>query len=97
MVLSGWSQAPENDGDKSVDNTGSTSESLTVETEKNNEIEIVQGKKRKLPDVSEDVTQIDAQEIRATKKLEVLDEDDDVVILDHGDFGSGKKKSQCQQ
>ncbi|PON77399.1 SUMO-activating enzyme subunit SAE2/Uba [Trema orientale] len=97
MVLSGWSQASsvENDGDKSVDhNAGSTSESLTVETEKDSEAEIVSGKKRKLSEVSEDVTPSDAQEIRANKKLEVLDEDDDIVMLDGGDFGISKKKIQ---
>lgn len=94
MVLSGWNQARsvENNGDKSVDNAGSTSESLTVETGKNDEVEIVPGKKRKLSEVSEDVTACDAQETRACKKLEVLDEEDDLVMLD-GDSGSSKKIS----
>lgn len=92
MVLSGWTQAPsvENNGTKSVDNAGSTSEGSTMEAEKNDEIEIVPGKKRKL---SEDVIPSNAEETKGKEKLEVLngDDDDDLVILDDGDSSANKK------
>ncbi|XP_024028906.1 SUMO-activating enzyme subunit 2 isoform X2 [Morus notabilis] len=96
IVLSGWTQAPssvENNGTKSVDNAGSTSEGSTMEAEKNDEIEIVPGKKRKLSEVSEDVIPSNAEETKGKEKLEVLngDDDDDLVMLDDGDSGADKK------
>ena len=96
MVLSGWSQAPtaeNNDTNKSLDNAAEgTSEPSTVETGNDNEKEIVSAKKRKLSEVSEDGPKGDSQETRASKKLEVVDEDDDLVMLDAGDFGTFKKR-----
>ena len=92
LVLSGWTQAPslvENNGNKSVDNAGSTSEALSLEVEKDDEIEIVAGKKRKL---SEDVIPSNAGESKGKNKLEVLDDEDDedLIMLD-GDSGPNKK------
>lgn len=92
LVLSGWTQAPslvENNGNKSVDNAGSTSEASTLEVEKDDEIEIVAGKKRKL---SEDVIPSNAGESKGKNKLEVLDDEDDedLIMLD-GDSGANKK------
>lgn len=92
LVLSGWTQAPslvENNGNKSLDNAGSTSEASTLEVEKDDEIEIVGGKKRKL---SEDVIPSNAGESKGKNKLEVLDdEDDEELIMLDGDSGANKK------
>uniref|UniRef100_A0A803Q9S9 SUMO-activating enzyme subunit n=1 Tax=Cannabis sativa TaxID=3483 RepID=A0A803Q9S9_CANSA len=76
MVLSGWNQAP------SEENNGGD------KSPDNNEKETVSSKKRKL---SEDGLQSE-ETTRANKKLEVIDEDDDLVMLDDGDFGTFKKR-----
>lgn len=93
MLLSGWTQAPSvEDASKPNDNAGSTSKALPSEVEKNEEIETASGKKRKLPEVSKNGSPSNAEDTRNPEKLQVLDDDDDLVIFEGGDFGTNKKK-----
>ena len=95
MLLSGWTQAPSvEDANESNDNAGSTSIASPSEIEKDTEIETATGKKRKLPEVSKNGSPSSAEEIRNHEELQVLDDDDDLVIFEGGDFGTNKKKRQ---
>lgn len=105
MLLSGWTQAPSvEDANESNDNAGSTSIASPSEIEKDTEIETATGKKRKLPEVSKNGSPSNevskngspssAEEIRNHEELQVLDDDDDLVIFEGGDFGTNKKKRQ---
>lgn len=96
MVLSGWTPATsvEKEDYKSNGNGGSTSaalQTLPVEAEKNDDVEsIASGRKRKVPEVSEN------DENRNNKRLEVVDDDDDLVMLDR-DPGIIHKKKKLQK
>ena len=109
MVLSGWTQAPEKgkETNTSTDNgsiTITASQVVSLETEEDDEIEIVSsetetipnGKKRKLSDVCDAATRdisSATNEYYSKKKLVELDEDgDDMVMLDESNFDSSKKK-----
>ena len=96
MVLSGWTQAASvvKDDKESIANAGSTSNEPPVEAEKNDEIEITPGKKRKLSEVAEavgpDLSSVDGDR-RNPKKLQVIDDDDEVTIFDNWDSVTNKK------
>lgn len=96
MVLSGWTQAPSvvKDDNESIANAGSTSNEPPVEAEKNDEIEIPPEKKRKLSEVSEavdpDLSSVDG-DTRNPDKLQVLDDDDELMIFDNWDSVTNKK------
>lgn len=102
MVLSGLPQhlAKEKDNNTSTENGASTSnasEAVSLETKDDSEIEILpagiesspNGKKRKLPDMS-DATIPDSSK----NKLQDIDDDDgdDLVMLDVGSSDGSKKK-----
>ncbi|XP_062176649.1 SUMO-activating enzyme subunit 2 isoform X2 [Alnus glutinosa] len=100
MLLSGWNQASsvEKDDSKSIGNGGTTSnasQTVPVEAEKDDEMSNVHsGKKRKLSEVPEAAAQDFSgvsDKTRKNKKLEVVDDDDDFVMLE-GDPGIYKKK-----
>lgn len=83
------------DANESIDNAGSTLKASPSEVEKIKETEIATGKKRKLPEVSKNGSPSNADESRNHGKLEILDDDDDLVIYDGcGDFGTNKKKRE---
>lgn len=96
MVLSGWTQAPSvvKDDKESIANAGSTSNEPSVEAEKNDEIEIPPEKKRKLSEISEavypDLSSVDG-DTRNPDKLQVLDDDDELMIFDNWDSVTDKK------
>ncbi|KAA8536073.1 hypothetical protein F0562_028551 [Nyssa sinensis] len=109
MILSGWMQAPpkEKENNKiSSDNGASTSNAspaVPLETEEDNEIEIVltgaenvaAGNKRKLSDISNAATSdlcSVADKTNSKNKPEELDDDDDLVMLDDGNSNTSKKK-----
>ncbi|KAF3435746.1 hypothetical protein FNV43_RR22838 [Rhamnella rubrinervis] len=95
MLLSGWMQAPcVEDANNSNDNAGSTSKALPLEVEKNKEIETSSGHKRRLSEVSKNGSPSNAEEARNHEKLQVLDDDDDLVIVEGGDLGTNKKKRE---
>lgn len=97
MLLSGWTQASsvEKDDNKSIGNGGRTSnasQTVPVEAEKNDETDNVpSGKKRKEPEVPEGAAQDCVSDKRKSKKLEMVDDDDDFLMLE-GDPGIYKKK-----
>ncbi|XP_059449396.1 SUMO-activating enzyme subunit 2 [Corylus avellana] len=97
MLLSGWTQASsvEKDDNKSIGNGGRTSnasQTVPVEAEKNDETDNVpSGKKRKEPEVPEGAAQDCVSDKRKNKKLEMVDDDDDFLMLE-GDPGIYKKK-----
>ncbi|KAG6711715.1 hypothetical protein I3842_05G069100 [Carya illinoinensis] len=100
MLLSGWTQSSsvENDDNKSIGNGGSTSnaaQTVPDDSEKNDEMgSVPSGKKRKLSEVPDAAAQ-DFSSVtdgsRNHKKLEVVDDDDDLLMLD-ADPGINKKK-----
>ncbi|KAI5577336.1 hypothetical protein BDE02_09G105700 [Populus trichocarpa] len=108
MVLSGWTQAPpeKKDDKTSIGNGASTSKSLPTEpmdAQKDIEVKEISdgtaspGKKRKLPEFSEDCTldqSNEADETRNDKKIQKLDDDDDddLVMLDHWGKDTSKKQ-----
>ena len=100
MVLSGWQQTTLEKGDSiqtSFSNGESTSKALpsTTDANKNDDADIVaSGTKRKLDEASSGVdASSSANEANSLKKLEVLDDDDDLVVLDDdGDLVTNKKK-----
>ncbi|KAG7035070.1 SUMO-activating enzyme subunit 2 [Cucurbita argyrosperma subsp. argyrosperma] len=100
MVLSGWQQTTLEKGDSSKTSLGngeSTSKALpsTTDANKNDDADIVaSGTKRKLDEASSGVdASSSANEANSLKKLEVLDDDDDLVVLDDdGDLVTNKKK-----
>lgn len=92
MLLSGWMQASsvEKDDNKLIGNGGSTP-NASVEAEKNDEmITVSSGKKRKLCEVVHGFSNI-TDGTRNHKKLDVVDDDDDFLVLDR-DPGINKKK-----
>ena len=97
MLLSGWTQASsvEKDDNKSIGNGGTTSNaSQTVPVaEENDEADnVLSGKKRKVPEVPEGAAQdCVSDNTRKNKKLEMVDDDDDCLMLE-GDPGIYKKK-----
>jgi len=97
MLLSGWTQASsvEKEDNKSIGNGGTTSNaSQTVPAaEKNDEADnVLSGKKRKVPEVPEGAAQdCVSDKTRKNKKLEMVDDDDDCLMLE-GDPGIYKKK-----
>ncbi|KAF5448871.1 hypothetical protein F2P56_029365 [Juglans regia] len=102
MLLSGWTQSSsvEKDDNKSIDNGGSTSnasQTVPVDSEKNDEMgSVSSGKKRKLSEVPDAAAQdfssvADSDGSRNHKKLELVDDDDDLLMLD-ADPGINKKK-----
>lgn len=96
MLLSGWTQASsvEKDDNKSNGNGGSTSNALQVvpvEAEDNVEMDVPSGKKRRLSEISDQGLSSFTDETKNHGKLEVVDDDDDLVMLD-GDPGLNKRK-----
>ncbi|KAM1030630.1 hypothetical protein ACFX13_035228 [Malus domestica] len=98
MVLSGWTQAPAvaQDDKKSTANAGSSSSaSSSMEPEKTDDIETTPGKKRKLSEVSEsanpELSSVAGSSTRNPEKLELVDDDDDLVIFDNWDSVTDKK------
>ena len=109
MVLSGWTQAPpeKKDDKTSIGNGASTSKSLPTEPmDAQKDIDVKEildgtaspGKKRKLHEFSEGCSldqSNDADETMNHKKIQKLDDDDDLVMLDHwGKDTSKKQRSQ---
>lgn len=105
MILSGWTQAPATENNKvtTVGNgASSSSQAVTIETEADDELEIIPGgsespaaKKRKISEISNaassDILSITSEE--KSKKVEELDVDSDLVVLDeYTDADNGKKK-----
>ncbi|KAL2460104.1 SUMO-activating enzyme subunit 2 [Abeliophyllum distichum] len=94
MVLSGWTQprAAEKNGKTAVDSevsTSSASEAVPLETEDDDDLQIIPtitGKKRKLSDIS--------NETKNKRKAEELDSKNDVVMLDDENSDMSKKKRQ---
>ncbi|XP_068320232.1 SUMO-activating enzyme subunit 2-like [Pyrus communis] len=98
MVLSGWTQAPAvaQDDKKSTANAGSSSNaSSSMEPEKTDDIETTPEKKRKLSEVSEsanpDLSSVAGSSTRNPEKLELDDDDDELVIFDKWDSVMDKK------
>lgn len=102
MLLSGWTQASpeEKDDNKSVGNgvgASDASKTAPVEVDKNNEMGSGSGKKRKLPEVSEaavqDCSNVNDKSINH-KRLELVEDDDDFLMLDEEPGIYKKKKLQ---
>ncbi|KAI3446148.1 hypothetical protein Pfo_002813 [Paulownia fortunei] len=105
MILSGWTQplAVEKNGKTSVDNGASTSgisQATSLVTEEDDDLQIIPaqiGKKRKLSDIcsaaSSDVSSV-AKETKIKRKAEEVDGNNDVVMLDDGNFENSKKKRE---
>lgn len=96
MLLSGWTQASsvEKDDNKSNGNGGSTSNAsqvVPVDAEDNVEMDVPSGKKRRLSEISDQGLPSFTDETKNHGKLEVVDDDDDLVMLD-GDPGLNKRK-----
>lgn len=96
MLLSGWTQASsvEKDDNKSNGNGGSTSnasQAVPVEAEDNVEMDVPSGKKRRLSEISGQELSSVTDETKNHEKLEVVDDDDDLVMLDD-DPGLNKRK-----
>lgn len=103
MVLSGWTQYPANEKDKTTTpengaSTSNASEAVSLETKEDSDIEIVPteiesvtaGKKRKLPEIF-DATIPDSSK----NQLHEIDDDDDgddLRMLDDGNSDGSKKK-----
>ncbi|KAB2603185.1 SUMO-activating enzyme subunit 2-like [Pyrus ussuriensis x Pyrus communis] len=97
MVLSGWTQSPAvaQDDKKSTANAGSTSNaSASTEAEKTDDVETT-GRKRKLSEASEavnpDIPSVAGSSTRNPEKLELVDDDDELVIFDNWDSVTSKK------
>ncbi|XP_065616283.1 SUMO-activating enzyme subunit 2 [Quercus suber] len=95
MLLSGWTQASvEKDDNKPNGNGGSTSnasQAAAVEAEDNVEMDVPSGKKRRISEISgQDLSSVTG-ETKNHEKLEVVDDDDDLVMLDD-DPGLNKRK-----
>lgn len=106
LILSGWTQAPATENNKvtTVGNgASSSSQAVAIETEADDELEIIpggseslpSGKKRKISeisnDASSDIPSITCEE--KSTKVEELDVDSDLVVLDEDtDADNGKKK-----
>ncbi|KAM1002530.1 hypothetical protein ACFX2C_002951 [Malus domestica] len=98
MVLSGWTQSPAlaQDDKKSTANAGSTSNaSSSMEAERTDDVETTPGRKRKLSEVSEavnpDIPGVAGSSTRNPEKLELVDDDDELVIFDNWDSVTSKK------
>ncbi|EEF49457.1 SUMO-activating enzyme subunit 2 [Ricinus communis] len=102
MVLSGWIQAPPEKkvDNNSIGNGGSTSNTLPTEAQQDIEIEqiseeiIISEKKRKRPEVSTDTAVDETNNQNKVQKLDVVDDDDDLLMLDHWDTKSSKNRLQ---
>ncbi|KAJ4962184.1 hypothetical protein NE237_022123 [Protea cynaroides] len=100
MLLSGWIQAPqvEKDDEKPVVQGESTlvvSQLVPLESEGNGEIEIIpSGTKRKLSQTSSASTSnsCGTDGNGADKKLQVIDDDDEIVVLNDWNSETNKKK-----
>ncbi|XP_042517843.1 SUMO-activating enzyme subunit 2-like [Macadamia integrifolia] len=100
MLLSGWTQAPqvEKDNEKPLGHGESTlivSKLMPLESEDNGEIEIISsGTKRKLSQISGESTSTSCgtHSNGGEPKLEVIDDEDEVVILDNWNAETSKKK-----
>ena len=98
MVLSGWTQSPAvaQDDKKSTANAGSTSNaSSSMEAEKTDDVETTPGRKRKLSEACEavnpDIPSVAGSSTRNPEKLELVDDDDELVIFDNWDSVTSKK------
>lgn len=102
MILTGWTEAmaAEKNGNPPVDNGASTSSAsqATVAEDDDDDLQIipsvVSGKKRKLPDISDEVNTVGKDPKIKRKAAEEVDGNNDIVMLDDDNSGNSKKKME---
>ncbi|XP_043711366.1 SUMO-activating enzyme subunit 2-like isoform X2 [Telopea speciosissima] len=98
MLLSGWTQAPQVEKDNENghgESTSVVSDLMPLESKDNGEIEIIpSGTKRKHTQISSESssTSCGTHSNGGEPKLEVIDDEDEVVILDNWNAENSKKK-----